>query len=150
MLIPITGDGSSTIRHSRLDLRIAKIDPKPVPVETIGAALAKARKTYPELATCIVAAADTGMRRGEPCAPPWNRVDLDADKVRIDRARRLLILRCWVRAPGGPPSRGRSNPLQHDLHEPVEAILYHGLESCRIRAPASGESLTVRYVLCAP
>ena len=66
--------------------RIAKIDPKPVPVEMIGALLAEVRKTYPELATCIVLAADTGMRRGELCALRWSRVDLDAGRVRIDRA----------------------------------------------------------------
>lgn len=58
--------------------RIAKIDPKPVPVEMIGALLTETRKTYPELATCIVLAADTGMRQGELCALRWSRVDLEA------------------------------------------------------------------------
>ncbi len=66
--------------------RVATPDPVPVPPEVIPVLVEGAAKHNPELAACIVLAADTGARRGELCALRWSKVDLVGAKVRIDRA----------------------------------------------------------------
>jgi integrase len=66
--------------------RVAKPDPVPVPPEVIPVLVEGAARHNPELAACIVLAADTGARRGELCALRWSKVDLLGSKLRIDRA----------------------------------------------------------------
>ncbi|MGE4164012.1 MAG: tyrosine-type recombinase/integrase [Vicinamibacterales bacterium] len=66
--------------------RVARAQPKPVPVEVIPVLIAEAARSNPDLAACIALAADTGARRGELCALRWTSVDLDAGKVRFERS----------------------------------------------------------------
>ncbi|MGE0729145.1 MAG: tyrosine-type recombinase/integrase [Acidimicrobiia bacterium] len=66
--------------------RVARAQPKPVPVEVIPVLVAEAARSNPDLAACIALAADTGARRGELCALRWASVDLDAGKVRFERS----------------------------------------------------------------
>lgn len=66
--------------------RVATPDPVPVPPEVIPVLVEGAARHNPELAACLVLAADTGARRGELCGLRWSKVDLIGAKVRIDRA----------------------------------------------------------------
>lgn len=66
--------------------RVATPDPVPVPPEVIPVLVEGAAQHNPELAACIVLAADTGARRGELCGLRWSKVDLLGAKIRIDRA----------------------------------------------------------------
>jgi integrase len=66
--------------------RVATSNPVPVPPEMIPVLVEGAARHNPELAACIVLAADTGARRGELCGLRWSKVDLVDGKVRIDRA----------------------------------------------------------------
>jgi integrase len=66
--------------------RVAKPEPVPVPPEVIPVLIEEAAKHNPELAACIVLAADTGARRGELCGLRWSKIDLTLGKVRFDRS----------------------------------------------------------------
>jgi integrase len=62
--------------------------PEPVPATPldIDKLIDEAMRSEPDLAACVVLAADTGARRGELCGLRWTRVDPDAAKVRFDRS----------------------------------------------------------------
>lgn len=66
--------------------RVAKPEPVPVPPEVIPVLIEEAAKHNPELAACIVLAADTGARRGELCGLRWSKIDFALGKVRFDRS----------------------------------------------------------------
>jgi len=66
--------------------RVGKAEPVPVPPEVIPVLIEEAAKHNPELAACIVLAADTGARRGELCGLRWSKIDFALGKVRFDRS----------------------------------------------------------------
>jgi integrase len=66
--------------------RVAQMEPVPVPLTLIPVLLDGAAQSHPDLAACIVLAADTGARRGELCALRWSKVNLETGKVRFDRS----------------------------------------------------------------
>ena len=66
--------------------RVAKTEPVPVPPSVIPVLIDEALKTRPDLAACIVLAADTGARRGELCGLRWSKINFETGKVRFDRS----------------------------------------------------------------